>query len=89
MFLARVIGSVVSTVKHEFYLGEKLLLVQRVDPDLKDVGLPTVIIDGQQAGIGDIIFVVDEGNSARQIKNSPGAPVRSANLGIVDEIARQ
>ena len=86
MFLARVIGTVVSTVKHEFFRGEKLLLVERVDPDLKRTGSPVVIIDGQRAGVGDIMFVVDEGNSARQIKNSPGAPVRSCNLGIVDEI---
>ena len=86
MFLAKVIGNVVSTEKHSFYEGEKLLLIKPVDPDFKEIGEASICIDRQRAGVGDIIFVVDEGNSARQITNSTMTPLRSANLGIVDSV---
>ena len=52
MQLARVIGTVVSTVKNDSLHGRKLLVVQTVDKDLEPNGKPMVAIDSVGAGIG-------------------------------------
>jgi ethanolamine utilization protein EutN len=38
------------------------------------------------AGTGDPVLVLDEGNGARQIVASTDAPVRSVIVGIVDAV---
>ena len=52
MQLARVIGTVVSTVKNEALEGRKFLLVQTLDADLKDKGQPHIALDAVGAGVG-------------------------------------
>ena len=44
------------------------------------------MIDTVQAGVGDIVLVMDEGNSARTVLENTTAPIRSIIVGIVDEI---
>jgi microcompartment protein CcmK/EutM len=39
-----------------------------------------------QAGAGDRVLVIDEGNGARQILNRKEAPVRAVIVGIVDDV---
>ena len=56
MQLARVIGTVVSTVKNESLQGRKLLVVQTVDKNLESTGKPMVAIDAVGAGIGELVF---------------------------------
>jgi microcompartment protein CcmK/EutM len=87
MTLARVSGVVVSTEKHAHYRGHKLLLVQPVGPDGTPKGKPLVAVDGAQAGIGDLVLVIDEGGSARQVVGDADAvTVRTAVCGIVDSV---
>ena len=87
MILGRVIGSITSTINHAFYDAKKLLVVERID----DAGhaLPDYLIavDTVDAGVGDHVLVLDEGNGARQVFGSKDAPVRSAIVGIVDDVA--
>ena len=45
MQIARVIGTVVSTVKNESLGGRKLLIVQTLDADLREKGSPTIALD--------------------------------------------
>ena len=87
MFIAKVVGNVWATRKHKSLDGAKLLLVKKCD------GLtgeyynedPILAIDiNIDAGIGDIVLVMDEGNSARQILNTKTAPIRTIICGIVD-----
>ena len=56
MQIARVIGTVVSTVKNEALDGRKLLIVQTLDADLKDKGKPMVALDSVGAGVGELVF---------------------------------
>ncbi|UCF99909.1 MAG: EutN/CcmL family microcompartment protein [Spirochaetaceae bacterium] len=86
MILGRVIGSVVSTVKLDVLVGYKLLMVQPVDPQGKDAGSLTLALDVVQAGIGDTVLVLEEGNSGRMIVGNPMAPIRTIIVGIVDEV---
>ena len=45
MQIARVIGTVVSTVKNETLDGRKFLIVQTLDADLKETGKPQIALD--------------------------------------------
>ena len=87
MTLARVVANVVSTEKHPHYRGRKILVVQPVDPEGKAKGKSLLAVDGVQAGVGDLVLVVDEGGSARAvIADESAVTVRTAICGIVDRV---
>ena len=69
--LGRVIGSVVSTRKHEKLEGAKLLLVQPLTAGDEPSGPPLLAIDAAQAGAGDKVLVVIEGRGRRLGAASP------------------
>lgn len=87
MILARVKGEVVSTIKHPFYADRRVLLCDRIGPDGRESGGYIVAIDSVDAGVGETVLLIDEGNSARQVVDDPQGPVRSVIIGIVDEVA--
>ena len=86
MILGRVKGEVVATIKHSVWENRRALMVDRISPDGKDLGNYLVAFDAVDATVGQIVLIIDEGNSARQIIDDPTAPVRSVIIGIVDEI---
>ncbi|WP_455383391.1 EutN/CcmL family microcompartment protein [Salinispira pacifica] len=87
MILAVVTGNVVSTEKHPHYEGQKILIVQPINPDGTARGKPLLAVDGVQAGPGDRVIVVDEGGSARQAVAAPDAmTIRTAICAIVDQV---
>ena len=87
MILGRVIGCVVSTVKHPSYEGKKVLLVEPVSPDGTPKRGTVVAVDTVGAGDGDIVLVASEGRSATEILGfSTRMPLRSVIIGIVDHI---
>lgn len=86
MFIAKVIGTVVSTLKLDIYNGRKLLLVKKVDPRFKPLKETLIAIDTVQAGEGDIVLINDEGNSARQILDEENGCIRSVIVGYVDSV---
>ncbi len=86
MFLARVVGEVVATIKHAHLVSDKLLLVRREQADGTAVGSPVIAVDTVDAGPGDRVLVVDEGNSAAQILHRPRGPVRTVIVGVVDDV---
>jgi microcompartment protein CcmK/EutM len=86
MFLARVVGTVVSTCKSEKLTGVKLLVVDPVDfVQQKGEGKPLVAIDSVGAGEGEIVLVV-QGSSARLTETTKDTPVDATIMGIVDYI---
>ena len=87
MFLGRVVGDVVATIKHRELAHRKLLLVQPLTGDGKPAGRPAIAVDAVDAGVGDQVLVVDEGNSAAQVLGRPRGPIRTVVVGVVDEIA--
>jgi len=86
MFLGRVTGTVVSTIQHPFYFGRRMLLVDRVNEKLEPDGRYVIAIDAVDAGAGELVLLIDEGNSARQVTGDPGGPVRAVIVGVVDEV---
>ncbi len=86
MILGKVIGNVVSTIKLPVYQGYKILIVQPVNNKEEPQGESVLALDTVQAGVGDTVLVIDEGNSSRLIMNNSTAPVRTMIVGIVDAI---
>ena len=87
MYLARVMGSVVSTHKNDRLVGKKLLLVQRLTLDDKpDDSVEVIALDVVDAGVGDKVLVVQEGSSARTIFNDQKIPVQAVIVGVVDRV---
>ena len=87
MYVGRVVGNVVATVKHPAYHSRPLLLVERLTSQGETTDYYDIAIDVAQAGPGDTVLVVDEGNGARQILRLDPGPVRAVIVGIVDEVA--
>lgn len=86
MLLGKVIGTVVSTLKHPVLKGYKLLIVQPVGPDGTAAGGTEVALDTVQAGVGETVLLLSEGNSARMIIGDSMGPVRAVVVGVVDAV---
>ncbi len=88
MKLARVVGTVVSTICSPIYEDRRLLLCDYVVAGGEPTGRYVIAIDVVDAGAGETVLVLDEGNSARQIlRREPDGEVRAVVGGIVDEVA--
>jgi ethanolamine utilization protein EutN len=62
-------------------------MVQPIDAQGEYKGKSILAVDGVQAGIGDIVIVVDEGGSARNVvEDEDAVTIRTAICGIVDRI---
>ena len=83
MQLARVIGTVVATVKNESLRGRKLLIVQTLDKDLNSTGKPMVAIDAVGAGVGELVFWC-RGKEASFPFKREDTPTDCTIVGIVD-----
>jgi len=86
MQLAKVIGTVVATRKHEALQGVKLLIVQPITPDGQPKGRPVVAADGTaMAGPGETIFMIG-GREGALVLERWFTPVDRGIIGIVDDI---
>ncbi len=90
MILGKVIGNVVSTIKAPGYESKKILIIQPIDPKGNPKGKSFLAVDGGQAGVGDTLITIEEGNSARAVINEPESfTIKAVVAGIVDEINYQ
>ena len=86
MYIGKVVGTVVATIKIPHLEGRKLLLVGQVDLRGKETGYYDIAVDVAQAGPGDTVMVIDEGNGARQVLGIDPGAVRAVIVGVVDEV---
>jgi ethanolamine utilization protein EutN len=86
LIIGRVAGEIYSTINHDFYNHKKLLVVDKLTPSGKQTGDYLIAVDSVDAGVGETVLIVDEGNSARQVVDDPNAPIRSIIIGIIDEV---
>ncbi len=83
MQLARVIGTVVATVKNDSLEGRKLLVVQTLDCDLQAQGKPLVALDAIGTGVGELVFWC-RGKEASFPFKRDSTPTDCTIVGIVD-----
>jgi ethanolamine utilization protein EutN len=62
------------------------MLVARLNLDGSESDAYDIAIDDVQAGVGDVVVVLDEGSSARQILRKRTGPARAVIIGVIDEI---
>ena len=86
MTLARVVGTVVATRKHQKFEGAKLLLVQPVTLDDAPRGVALLAVDAVGAGVNEKVLIVIEGRAAAEAVGRKGTPVDAAIVGIVDRV---
>jgi microcompartment protein CcmK/EutM len=89
MQIARVVGTVVATQKHEKFEGAKLLLVQPLTLEDAPKGPAFLAVDGVGAGVHEKVLVVQEGRAAGEALGRKIAPVDAAIIGIVDSVNYQ
>lgn len=86
MRLARVAGTVVSTISAPIFDQRRLLLCDYLGPDGQPTGGYVIAVDVVEAGPGDTVLILDEGNGARQIMEVSEGPIRAVVVGIVDDV---
>ena len=86
MQLARVIGTVVATVKNDSLEGRKLLVVQSLNAKLQPQGQPLVALDAVGAGEGELVFWW-RGKEASYPFRREDTPTDCTVVGIVDSDA--
>lgn len=86
MQIGRVVGTVVSTINAPVFDDRRLLLCDLLATDGEPTGRYTIAVDAVGAGAGEIVLIIDEGNSARQIVRLDPAPIRAVVVGIVDDL---
>jgi ethanolamine utilization protein EutN len=86
MQIARVIGTVVSTVKNESLNGRKLLIVQTLDAELKDKGKAMIALDSVGAGVGELVFWCRGKEASFPFKRDE-TPTDCTIVGIIDSDA--
>ncbi len=86
MQLARVIGTVVSTIKNSALSGRKLLVIQSLDGKLRAVGKPLIAVDAVGAGVGELVFWC-RGKEASFPFEGSTVPTDCTIVGIVDSEA--
>ena len=84
MIIARVVGNVVATRKHESHEGKKILLIQPLDLEGQPMGDVVVALDSVDAGIGDRVLAVQEGFSAMTSVGHVESPIDAAVIGVID-----
>ena len=83
MQMARVIGDVVATRKDPNYDSIKLMLLQPIGADGKDVGRTLVAVDSVGAGVGETVFFV-RGKEASFPWHPTEVPADAGIVGIID-----
>jgi ethanolamine utilization protein EutN len=86
MQIARVVGTLVATQKHQAFESAKLLLVQPLDADDTPRGSVLLAVDGVGAGVHEKVLIVLEGRAAGEVLQRKRAPVDAAIVGIIDSV---
>ena len=87
MILARVVGNVVATQKNERYANARVMMCQPVTPEGEEWGATLLALDSVDAGVGDVVLVVQEGwGASTAATGEQGAAIDSAIVGVVDRV---
>jgi ethanolamine utilization protein EutN len=86
MFIGKVLGNVVSSVKNKKLEGLKLMLVRQTDLNGNLTGKPLVAVDSVDSGEGDRVLVLKEGGSAKMVLKRDKIPLNLVIVGVIDTI---
>jgi len=85
MFLARVVGKVVATVKDPALAARTILVVQPIDQQGKDHGAKILALDSVGAGAGETVYCC-RGREASYAWHPNEVPTETTIVAIVDQV---
>ena len=85
MKLAKVIGTVVCSIKDPSLQGMKLLVIQPLTDEMQLDGDPLVAVDTAKAGPNDLVWWILSREATLALPN-PFSPIDAAITGIVDTV---
>jgi microcompartment protein CcmK/EutM len=83
MYIGKVVGTVVSTIKDPKVSSLTLQIVQELDEHNRARGKYVVAVDAVGAGQGDLVLFV-QGSSARQTVQTDGKPIDATIFAVID-----
>jgi microcompartment protein CcmK/EutM len=86
MTLCKITGTIVATQKNEHLRSQRILIAQPIDLDGQPIGRDLLALDSVDAGVGDTVLVLQEGQGAAQIFHNKKIPVHSVIVAVVDGI---
>lgn len=86
MYMARVIGDVVSTHRHDNLGHRKLLLVRKLNLEGEEEPAEIIALDVIGVGRGERVLVVQEGGAARALFENPKIPAQAVIVGVIDRV---
>lgn len=86
MRLGRVIGNVVSTIKHERLNGIKLMALEPVGPEGDMEGRKIIVADYLNAANGSLVYWIENGVTICKVMGIRSIPLRGCIVGLVDSI---
>lgn len=86
MTLCKVTGTIVATQKNEHLKSQKILIVQPInlDGNIIPSSRDFLALDSVDAGVGDNVLVIQEGQGAAQVLKNKKIPVHSVIVAVVD-----
>ncbi len=85
MYLGRVMGSLWATMKDPSLTGQRILIVQPVNPQLEATGKQVLCTDAVGAGAGELIYYT-KGKEASFPFLPVEVPTDMTAVGIVDQV---
>jgi ethanolamine utilization protein EutN len=82
----RVIGNVVSTIKHEKLHGIRLAVVEPLDPDGNAIGSTEIVGDYLGAAVGNLVIWIADGEAISAVVGRKNVPLRGSIVGIIDKV---
>lgn len=84
--MARVVGDVVSSHRHDHLGQRKLLLIRRLGLDGEEESAEIIALDVIGVGRGERVLVVQEGGAARALFENPKIPAQAVIVGVIDRV---
>lgn len=86
MFLGKIIGNVVCTMKNPVLEGKKIFIVQPLDRRQQPTGKPIIALDSVGAGVGETVYWC-RGREASFAWYPAEVPTEATIVGIVDGVS--
>ena len=88
MNLARVVGTIVATIKNESLNGKKILIIKPLDSRRRPFGKAMIALDSIGAGVGEDVYYV-KGKEASFPFLPEEVPTDTTIVGIVDRVYKE
>ena len=86
MFLAKIVGKIVSVTKNEGLHGKKILIAVPINMNDEVIGGEIISLDNVGAGIGDKVLIATGDVARSAFDDEKDYPIDSAIISIVDSV---